>query len=408
MSKSNKGPKPIEWKFDEANWLGPVHTGQGQSPLSLYLDHQRMQAIDRGEVLEDRAPGPAVLVGASMTDTFRAPRHAAREKKWQMHLAKRELAWPFLLQDDDPELVEEVRDAIIQVKREMATEKYMKNRPKRIKRMRGPDGRIKGVGIPPQMRKVTSVKQLNEECWNEIDKTRDSMLLEWDAGKMSRAFYEEVMLGAQEYINKGYKAWRKIHLALPLAPLWDDENVTYRVMNRMRKYQEETFLKITYHSGGIPQFYDKPRAPTLAPPKRQGFCYELFPCFQCQYRGLESRCKLINGGCAACQRRGDNCLSINPWDARLIKNGQMTLDKARAWWVENGPPEEADEDMDEEERKEQRQGDRDKRWFLVRRFDVMEWVGGEKGFVKRNEKKDSWALPRFEWDETGKPIAFRS
>jgi hypothetical protein len=109
------------------------------------------------------------------------------------------------------------------------------------------------------------------------------------------------MKEAQAYIDKDYKAWRKLHLALPLAPMWEDENVTYRVMNRMRKYQEETFFKITYHSGGIPQFYDKPRGPTLKPAKRQEFLYELFPCFQCQYRGLG--------------RRGDNCLSVNPWDA---------------------------------------------------------------------------------------------
>lgn len=42
------------------------------------------------------------------------------------------------------------------------------------------------------------------------------------------------------------------------------------------------------------------------------------------------------------------------------------------------------------------------KWFWKERFEVMEWVGGEKGFVKRNVKKDLWVLLRFEKDELGR------
>jgi hypothetical protein len=414
---------------DECDWYPeldePRHTGQDLSPLSQHLDKLQIEASERGEVVQHMPPGPAVVAGALLSDTLRAPRLAKEDKEWQEFLDQCDEYWPkqFI---PSQKLVEQVKEAIVLVTRERETQVYMKGRPRRIKNMRGKDGRIKGIGIPPSLRKrvlssmnrdasseVMTIKQLEEGVWKAIDQARHDKLLEWDPAERTWKEYEDYMEEVQERMNAMYKGWRKLHKRVILPPIWEDENVTYPVRNRIRKYMGETYYKMTYHSHGIPQFYDKPRGPTLVPrPKRQ---YEdtLTACFQCQLHGTPSRCKILEDGCYACERRNERCLTANPWDVREVKRGNMKMEDTRGWWVDDNFPETFEGDMTEEEKQEMNGW---VKWFRKERFEVMEWVGGEKGFVKRNVKKDSWALPRFEKDElgrperdgNGKPIPFRS
>ncbi|KAK0385831.1 hypothetical protein NLU13_7008 [Sarocladium strictum] len=385
----------------------PAHTGQDLSPLSQYLDKIQAQASSRGESLQPIEPGPAVLVGGLLSETLREPLRRQREKEKHESDVVYEKNWSKRFNVPE-ELSEEIQDCIAKATKEVETAAYMEDRPKRVKNMRGKDGKIKGIGIPPEMRKVMrsakTVQELDNMVWGAIHGAGERRDLDWKAGESTWDEYEDAMDKAQERMDAMYKNWRKVHKAIPLAPVWEDENVTYPVRNRMRKYQDETFYKITYHSHGIPQFYDKPRAPRITPQEKEQLRPELTPCFQCQHRNTASRCKLKGSGCAACQRNDEPCLSLNPFDVHAVMAGKLKMDKARGWWVKDGMPETMEGDLSAEGRERQREADRWVRWFREEKCEVMEWVGGELGFVPRNLKKDSWALPRFEKDEFGRPV----
>ena len=380
-----------------------IDTGQVFSPLARYLDDLQIRAKTRGEKLQFPPPGPAVRMASSIVEEFRRTRLEEQGRKVQ---ARERRLRPIREREDEEyhEVLHRVVGEVLKTReKRKETEKYMAERAKRIKIMRFPDGRLRYAGRPVEYAKLMPPWLLEKWAWDMIDKTYWHGELGWKVGQESWDEYVDHVKGWQKRVYDKYKDWIRSHVKLRRYPVWVDENATYRVKDRRRAYRDRMLFKVTYHSVGILHFH-LPSPPRFIPRPPKKFQIEPIVCFQCEAKGLPKRCVVLRGGCKRCRRTGDECLSLDLLDieeARKYEDGEVLI---RAWFVPGYTVKGFEGDDDQTRMRKEKEAQKRRRWFEKGRFEVMEHVGGELGFVKRNVKSQSWALPAWERDENGKII----
>ncbi|KAH8169651.1 hypothetical protein LIA77_10195 [Sarocladium implicatum] len=402
---------------DESDWYDDdlleeppkptTDTGQAFSPLMKYLDDLQVQANARGEKVQIPPPGPAVKMASSIVETFRKTRLEQQARKAQ---AKETTLRPIREREEkeyEDMLYEAVGEALEERDRKLKTKEYMRERAKRIKMMRFPDGRLRYAGRPIEYAGYAPPWILDMWAWKMIEDTYWRGELGWKVGKETWEEYIYHVTKWQQQVFDTYEKWIREHWKLKRYPVWVDESATYRVKDRRRAYRDEMLNKVTYHSVGIPHYHllNPPRFIPRPPKKHQ---IEPVVCFQCEEKGLPKRCVLKTGGCSRCQRTGEECMSLYIFDIEDARDGVRDEEDIRAWFVPGFTIKGFEGDDEETKERITKEAQRRKRWFEVGRFKRTEYVGGKFGFVKRNVKEETWALPAWERDENGKIIPART